>query len=506
MLALLLAAVWTITAAAAFRRPALQSIGLAAGAWLLAAFALARAGWATPAAFWILLAAQTAAAIPRLRALRPRRPRGADSLALAALAAMTVLAALAPPTGMDTGSYHYAEPVRWLRLGGLPDDGAAGTLQIGLMHFGYLAAFALEGERLAGLFSAGAAIVAALALARACETLAPGSRAGLLAAGPMLWIYGGTGYIEPAVAMFGALALLMAAERRTVSAALFLGLAVGVKATAAALLPMAILLWPGPRRGWAVLAFLAAAVPRYTLAFGPADRWAMSDELFVSMAGWPIWRLLGRFAHSVLVVGEYWPDTVGPAIVFFALLARRRSLWLPAAGLLILLAGAWHTGRAFIGIEVNGRYAAPILLVLGAWPAAVGLVRLRARAPRLAAAALWIPLLLTLPLKAGKTAVAAPAALGIESRDDYLSKKIESYPVTRTVNGIPGARVVFAGLRPYYLEVPYVRAGADLAADARAFGATHAIVEFEASVPPDWTLVEERRGVRLYAVSPSANR
>ena len=131
----------------------------------------------------------------------------------------------------------------------------------------------------------------------------------------------------------------------------------------------------------------------------------------------------------------------------------------------------------------------------------------RARAPRLAAAALWIPLALVLPLRAGKTAVAAPAAFGIESREAYLSKKIESFPLTHRVNQIPGARLLFVGLRPYYVDVPYVRTfGPDFAAAARDFNATHALVEFASTpVPGDWRLVAEERGARLYEI-PSGSR
>jgi len=54
--------------------------------------------------------------------------------------------------------------------------------------------------------------------------------------------------------------------------------------------------------------------------------------------------------------------------------------------------------------------------------------------------------------------VAAPAAIGLESRSAYLGKKIESFAACEVLNRLPdpNVKVLFAGVRPYYLDRPFV--------------------------------------------------
>src|SRR6185503_8061997 len=72
--------------------------------------------------------------------------------------------------------------------------------------------------------------------------------------------------------------------------------------------------------------------------------------------------------------------------------------------------------------------------------------------------ALVLPAAPLLFLKAGKAAVATPAALGLESRSAYLGKKIETFAACEVLNRLPDpdVKVLFAGVRPYYLDRPFI--------------------------------------------------
>jgi hypothetical protein len=72
--------------------------------------------------------------------------------------------------------------------------------------------------------------------------------------------------------------------------------------------------------------------------------------------------------------------------------------------------------------------------------------------------ALLLPAAPLLVLKGGKAAVAAPAAVGLESRSAYLGKKVETFAACEVLNRLPdpNVKVLFAGVRPYYLDRPFV--------------------------------------------------
>ncbi len=111
--------------------------------------------------------------------------------------------------------------------------------------------------------------------------------------------------------------------------------------------------------------------------------------------------------------------------------------------------------------------------------------------------------------------MALPTALGLESREHYLSKKIESFPMQHRVNSTEGARVLFIGLRPYYLTVPSrrVTVTSNLKDQAERFQATHLIHEYQGpgeraalDAIEFLTPVDEARGTRLYVISDALSQ
>jgi hypothetical protein len=127
-------------------------------------------------------------------------------------------------------------------------------------------------------------------------------------------------------------------------------------------------------------------------------------------------------------------------------------------GVLAVLAPAYLLDAGF-----QGRYAAPAVVGLGVPLAAAFASWARGRGGalgRVVTVAMLLPAFPLLALKAGKAAVAAPAAIGAESRSAYLSKKVETFAACEAVARIerPDVKVLFMGFRPYYLDRPFVHA------------------------------------------------
>jgi hypothetical protein len=111
-------------------------------------------------------------------------------------------------------------------------------------------------------------------------------------------------------------------------------------------------------------------------------------------------------------------------------------------------------------------------------------------------AGLLLPAAPLLALKAGKAAVAAPAAFCLESRSHYLAKKIETFEACEILNRLPDpeVRVLFIAHRPYYLDRPMMpdqfwddlHSRDDLVRQIREQKVTHVLVEPN-SWRPGWS-------------------
>ena len=522
------------------------SSALSYGALTLLMFVLAVFRLVSFASCLGLLAAMAALSLPDLRAnvmqllqairqtawkrlLWPGRDWEAWAVWLSgAIVVLGALQALAPVTGMDAGRMHFAAPKIMLGEHGLSARPEVWFHRTGGFYLVYLFGFALQGEALAKLLSFGVSPLALLLAASASHRLAPGSgrkAAAAVALTPLFTGFTGYEYLELPILMYVLAAFLAFHRYRTeggwgwaIAAATLSGFALGVKITAFPVLVFIIpLVLEAVRREGR-----KAALPILLGALG-----------FSIAAGfWPIWNRLtiGSFVHhdylnvswtdtpkaglesrwiagiffalgSLATTSEYWIDSAGPfvlaslfGVVFFRVPKEYR---LPS----LLIAGAVTFYLAVLAIQMpfylwidgHARYLGPFLLGFGALAAGPFLAWVEPRS-RLLRACLIVGLLLPaaplLALKAGKAAVAAPAAFGLESRSHYLAKKIETFEACEILNKLPDpdVKVLFIAQRPYYLDRPmmpeqfWLGLGnrEDLLLRIRKLGTTHVLVEPDA--------------------------
>lgn len=482
------------------------SIAIAYGVVTLSGFLVALFRVAYPVVFWVLLAGLAAVSLPGLRSnfvvlrdrfrripWRPRRELAWWAWALTAVfVVLGLVVALAPPTGMDAGVLHFTTPKRMLQEHGLRPERDIFFHRTGGFYFVTLFGMAVGDEILAKLLNFGTVLASLLLLSP--RPIA----AFILAASPLAAGFAGYEYLELPVVMY-LLAGWVCLGRSAALAGAFTGLAAGLKMSA---FPAVVLLVP-----------LVRTFSRRTLPAGLA---------FAVTAGfWPLWNLatigsptfsylegqagpvpegvggtagaLGRALLSLVTTSLYWTESAGPFV--FAGVAGcgvflRGEPRLPI--LLFLGSIALYFGvilvfdPAYLTNEGVTRYLAPCLVAFGA-PAAAEFAAWASGRPWKAAIvlALLLPAAPLLVLKAGKAAVAAPAALGLEGRSRYLAKKVETFAACEMLNGLPrrDVRVLFLAYRPYYLDRPFVW-GAPEAADADAFvrrlrelGVTHVLLE-----------------------------
>jgi hypothetical protein len=535
-------------------RPA-ERLGLAlAGAFAtstVAVFALAAARIANVGTLLGLLAAMAAAAGPAFRDLRAMLPlprRGLLPALTAAALALGFVAALAPPTGIDTLILHFTAPARWREAGGLvPGDGLYAH-RTGGFYFVYLLGMSLGGEILAKLlnFAAGAGAVALLGATAERRQAGAGIWAAAAAvASPVVTAYLGYEYLDLPALLYVAAGVYAAARghespRWSAAAVAILGFSLGVKTSNLAVLALAAAagLALVRARAWAPLA-AGAGTAALAAGFWPAWNLATLGTAFPTYVlagteGAPgpasVPAAVARVGLWLLGSPVYWSDALGPlvwiglaAAALFRDLGARAWALQAAAGLALYFAVVAVAAPRYLAGDVHSqvRYLAPLLVGLGAPAAGLWLARL----PRgWALALLLAPLLPLLALKAGRTAVALPAALGIEGRDAYLARKLETYEACRAVNALPGRPKVLALiLRPYPLR-PALWAPLDLTPDdlrsgralerrMREAGCTHLLAEpgvLDAAAPGwldgaslreigSWPMPDGRR-VRLYEV------
>jgi len=403
-----------------------------------------------------------------------------------------LLMALAPPTGMDTGVYHFTIPKLILNSGGLVPRDDVWIHKSGGFYMVYCLGMALGGEIVAKLLGFAVSMAGVGLSAAIAERLRPGT--GRLAAfiglaTPFSVGYLGYEYLELPILSYvaaSALALFRASESPawTILACALAGFGVSTKPSAfavAMLVPIALgdLLRRHRARGAAPA---AAGLLAFGLAAGFWSLWNyVSTGSFVyrypgsafdegGAAGEAsLWRGALKMLAHLGTVGIYWVDSAGPFIIaglagnfIFLRTVKQRGPALLCAACVVLygtvLSVLWP---AILDTGFVPRYLAPVLIGLGGPAAAIfaGWAREQSGPLRIAVlTALILPAVPLLGLKAGKAAVAAPAALGLESRSAYLSKKIETFQACERLNALPepDVRVLFVAVRPYYLDRPYV--------------------------------------------------
>ncbi len=546
-------------------RPA-ERFGLALatsfGVLTLAVFLLALPRWVN---FWSMLALLAAMALVAgrsflelpswLRAGVSEFRRGALGWLSGTFLGLGFIAAMAPPTGIDTLAFHFVAPKLWLHAGGLLPDPHPYYHRTGGFYFVYLFGMALQNDLLAKLLHFGASTASIVLCGATADRLRAGSGGWAVAAAltsPVVASYLGYEFLELPAQMYvtaGLFAAVRAGEGggRWTSAALgYFGFALGVKPSGFPVLLLAgtavVAAWR--REGRRALPSIGAGAGLALLAGGFWQAWNLWTLRGV-LAGYhasalpgmstSLWRTQGQVLLWLLGSPPYWSDALGPLLVLgvagglcFRSLGSR-GLALQALGCLAFYLGflglaapyylVWHT---------QIRYLSPVLLALAAPAAGLFLSRI----PRgWALAALLVPALPLLALKAGRTAVAAPAALGLQGVDVYLSRKVETYEACRAVNAMPGRLRVLAWIfRPYHLGAERLAAweataegkrGVDVLAEAaRSEGITHVLVEqgyldrrhlgsmesyFEGSafrpVGEGWPQPDGRR-IRLYELLP----
>jgi hypothetical protein len=414
------------------------------------------------------------------------------TLLIGAFLGSGLLMALAPPTGLDTGVYHFTIPKVILQTGGLVPREDIWIHKSGGFYMVYAFGMALGGEILAKLLGFAMALAGAGLGAAAAERLRPGSgriAAFLLVSTPLSAGYLGYEYLELPILTYvlaSLVSILRGPEGRTwtVVACVLAGLGVSIKVSAFALgvlVPAAVGLMILRERSRSSAAAAAASFTVFGITAGFWSVWnfcstgslvhrypgtTLAPETMVAASS--IGSSVARFAGYLATMGEYWTDSAGPFIVAglvgFGLFLRREGR--PLAALLLLASLAAYAAAVVLapGALLSGfgvRYFSPCLIGFGAPAAAQFAAWARERRGLLRAVVLTALILPSVPLlllKGGKAAVAGPAALGLESRSAYLNKKVETFAACETLNAMPGPRVkvLFVAIRPYYLDHPFV--------------------------------------------------
>jgi hypothetical protein len=482
------------------------SFVLSVGAVTLVVFALAAFHALTPWTCLALAAAMGAAACGPIRdGVRGARavawrdlvwPTGrldrAMTVLIGAFLGTGLLMALAPPTGMDTGVYHFTIPKVILQNRGLVPREDIWIHKSGGFYLLTAFGMALGGEILAKLLGFAMAVAGAGLCAAVAERLRPGAgriAAFILVSTPLSAGYLGYEYLELPILTYvlaATLAILRGAEGRTwtILACALAGLGFSAKPSAfavALLAPVALgMLLLRDRGRAAVAAVLSLLALGVTAGFWSFWNYATTGSLVYRYpgtavdsgaisGGGPLWSGVAHLLSGLVTTGLFWTDSAGPFVVaglagfacFLWKRERRLAVVLCAASLAGYVGGLALLAPAQLFSDFGARYFAPCLVGFGVPAAAqfAGWVRERPGLLRVAAlSALILPAAPLLVLKTGKAVVAAPAALGFESRSAYLGKKIETFAACDLLNRLPSpdVKVLFAGVRPYYLDRPFI--------------------------------------------------
>jgi hypothetical protein len=454
------------------------SLSLAAAWWLVAVLAVAGAG---------LCGRDIRHAMPN----RTQRERldWIERLSLAAAAAglgFAFVCALAPVTGWDAGVAHIALPADYVRNGHIGlIDGNNYSAYPHLMHALFALAYC-SGERSVSLVSWSfgalacgmAYLLGARIEGRKCGFIA----AAVLATAPIFVDQAGAPSLDLAftATVLAALHALAAwrQERNTnwlVLAGLIAGAGCGIRHTGylvAAILAGFVLADGGPRRlrSAYIFSFACAAAALPWLMRSAANSGNPFYPFFASLFG-PA-ALPDVDAAAILTHSSIQGTGVADFVLFpfnVVLNPLRYGGWMTSPGILILALGipGLFTGGsearrlgAFSGAGIAcmfffrrfARYLlpffAPLMVV-----AAIAVCRAnRLRGPMLAV--LLAGFGLGLAPGAAMTAIRFPAALGLESRDEFLTRRVERYPAFAWANAHldPDGTVLTLDPRGYYFN------------------------------------------------------
>ncbi|MCP4643293.1 MAG: hypothetical protein GY851_22790 [bacterium] len=407
--------------------------------------------------------------------------------------ALALIAALAPVTSWDATTAHLALPTDYVRAGYIHVfEGNPYSAFPHLLHSLFTFGYCLDGELGATLVNWTFACLGCVALYGLGTGLA-GRRAGFIAAAmfataPIFMDQAGTVSIDLAFATVTAFVLcaLLAwrdADRTAwlILAGLLAGSACGIRHTGyvvCVLLCVGVLLAPKVSRLKAASLFAACCVVG-------AVPWMLRSWI---LAGNPVYPFFWQYftpdgivevtAESVGTHDSLRGTGLGAFLLFPWRIVMRPDLfdgWAKSPGGLVLILGipglfvAGKRGRAlgaFSGAGVAAlfayrqlaRYYLPFFVPMMA-VAAAGASNIRAlRKP--IAALLVVMFAYGLALHAAAVHFKIPVALGLESRDDYLQRRVERYDAFQWLNEswIPeaGGRVLMLDTRSYFAHVdPY---------------------------------------------------
>lgn len=402
------------------------------------------------------------------------------------VAICALIGSLAPSTAWDAAVAHLALPAAYTRMGAMGLlEGNAYSAYPHFMHSVYTAAFGFGGDTAAALCNAVLAL-AGVGLMQDLGRRLAGRRCGWIAAAmfvtaPIFIDQAGSASIDLAFSVYtlAALHALTAwrQDNRTawlVCAALFAGSSCGIRHTG--YLTCALMIaWtataarPGTLRAVAGFAVLAAA---------GAAPWLLRSYLLTGNAVYPFFADGGGPADPEITALAAHESVRGGGLVSFALFPARLIMqpylfdglsqspgpWplvLGAAGLLFGAAATWRLGAFAIAggaclffFRQYARYYLPFFTAMFA-VAAVG----AERSPwwrRTIAALLSLSFLYGAGYAAAAVHFKIPAALGIESRSAYLTRRVERYAAYEWLNAnLPaGATVLTTDMRGFYIKRP----------------------------------------------------
>ena len=462
--------------------------------------------WLADAVFCVILVVRVVLRIagkswctPRIQPEPGRRSTPLERIALVSVMislGLALLAACAPVTSWDACAAHLAVPAVHVQTGRIDVfEGNAYSAYPHLMHTLYTVGLFHGGETWAVLINwvfaaAGCAVAYTLANRIAGKT-AGMVAAAAVATAPIFADQAGTGSIDLAfsVLVLAALGALVAWRQEPapqplswlILAGFLAGSSCGVRHTGylvCVLLLVTVAFSPGTKR-WRGLAWFAAMV---AIGAGP---WMLRTALEVGNPVYPFFLEVfsGKAAPDMQVTSFMTHSTLqGTGIVDLVLFPWRMIMspdhydgWTKSPGPLVLVLGLpglfvggkrcrWLVGFCLAGIvclffyRQLTRYYLPFFLPMLV-VAGVASVRLE-KLHRLVAVVLVVTFAYGLALHAAAIHFKVPAALRLESREDYLEKRVERYPAFAWVNeelaGKPGT-ILTHDPRTYYLDRPSYR-------------------------------------------------
>lgn len=427
-----------------------------------------------------------------LRDLRPifdaLRAAASDRLHAALVVIYAVLGlvgCLAPETGWDTGVYHFtmaklrAEEGWMVVRYDIPH-----SFRPSYMESLYAVGFAFRSETFAALFNF-AVYFGGLALARhwAGRVAGPGARrfAGLayLACTTYVLRTGG-GDVEAGQALFLGAALYSLFRLREggdrgyrLVVAVCLGMTLGIKYAGAWAVVGIVLVWPFVRRrdrlSWSGLAGECALLASVGLLV--ASPWYLRNLLVTGSALYP-WggeaalsggSLAAEGLRAKALANVFGPDlSIAMAAPALLAAATARLRWAAVSlGLFALLVGR-QMGVSEPSLANGFRYFSPAFLVLHVLAGCGAAEALRKGPPWrwIAVGFLVTCLVPALAIHALRNGRKAPVALGLEPRETYLERRIDSLWAVRRAEGLlaPGRRILLVEQRAYYCRAPFLTA------------------------------------------------